>query len=203
MARLRCQVAHNSDGTCPTSGCGEIVFKLGATEANKPALTSTSGTMDHKAIFQWLENNDVPSGFSALATRTSQPGSALSASRGAGRSFRRAGYPETVHDERLHDQCRGQASRPRVSLPTGITFTARAGHTCVLSWSSTAAATNGYDGYYYVASGGSGGGNFFVAEPTTTKTITGTSGEVVNAEVAVSNSGGQGPWAPYASCTIP
>ena len=56
------QNAHNSDGTCPTTGsnCGAMIFKLGATEASRPSLTSTSGTLDLKAMFQWLEDHDVP-----------------------------------------------------------------------------------------------------------------------------------------------
>jgi hypothetical protein len=57
------QEAHNSDGSCNESiddACGAMVFKLGATEADRPALTTTSGTIDLKAIFQWLENNNVP-----------------------------------------------------------------------------------------------------------------------------------------------
>jgi hypothetical protein len=55
--------AMHADGTCDESlddACGAIVFKLGATEADRPALPTTSGTIDLKAIFQWLENNNVP-----------------------------------------------------------------------------------------------------------------------------------------------
>jgi len=191
------QVAHNSDGTCPTSGCGEIVFKLGATEATKPVLTSTSGTIDNRAIFQWLENNDVPGTSYPYVT----PGSSLSALSAGWEIASTGGVPETFTNNGFTIHAVGAPAAPS-SPPTGITFTP-SGSSCVLSWSSTAAATHGYDGYYYVSSGGSGGGNFFVAAPSTTKTITGTPGEVVNAEMAVSNSGGQGPWAPYASCTIP
>ena len=54
------QGAHNANGTCPSSGCGSMVWKLGATEADRPSTPTTSGTLDLKAMFQWLENNDVP-----------------------------------------------------------------------------------------------------------------------------------------------
>ena len=56
------QNAHNSDGSCPTTGnfCGQLVVKLGGTAANQPDSPSTSGTLNLKAIFQWLEDNDPP-----------------------------------------------------------------------------------------------------------------------------------------------
>jgi hypothetical protein len=56
------QPAHNSDGTCSTTypNCGAMVWKLGATEADRPALASTSGTIDIKAMVQWMETHDVP-----------------------------------------------------------------------------------------------------------------------------------------------
>ena len=56
------QNAHNSDGSCPTTGnfCGQLVVKLGGTATNQPDSPSTSGTLNLKAIFQWLEDNDPP-----------------------------------------------------------------------------------------------------------------------------------------------
>ncbi len=56
------QNAHNADGSCPTTYpyCGAVVWKLGATEADRPSESTTSGRLDLKAMFQWLEDNDVP-----------------------------------------------------------------------------------------------------------------------------------------------
>ena len=55
------QAAHNSDGTCSTTApyCGPVVFQLGATD-RKTSVTSSSGTLDLKAIVTWLETHDVP-----------------------------------------------------------------------------------------------------------------------------------------------
>jgi hypothetical protein len=53
----------HADGTCDETlddACGAIVFKLGATENDRPTLPNASGTIDLKAMIQWLENNNVP-----------------------------------------------------------------------------------------------------------------------------------------------
>lgn len=53
----------HADGTCDQSiddSCGAIVFKLGATEADRPALPTTSGTINIKAMVTWLETHNVP-----------------------------------------------------------------------------------------------------------------------------------------------
>ncbi len=87
------QAAHNSDGTCPTTYpyCGAMVFKLGATEASKPSLTSTSGTLDLKAMFQWLENHDVP----GTSYPYIQPGSSIEALSQGWEIASTGGVPET------------------------------------------------------------------------------------------------------------
>ena len=65
------QAPHAPNGSCYTptnpdpsnsnvTSCGAVGWKLGATEASRPSLTSTSGTVDLKAMFQWLEVHDVP-----------------------------------------------------------------------------------------------------------------------------------------------
>ena len=71
------QAAHNSDGTCSTTGpyCGPIVFQLGATESDSPSVTSSSGTLDLKAIVTWLETHDVPDQTYPYV----EPGSSMSA----------------------------------------------------------------------------------------------------------------------------
>ncbi len=193
------QLAHNSNGTCPSSGCGELIFKSGATQGavDEPQTTTASGTLDLKGFFQWLEDNDVP----GQTYPYIQPGSALTNLSQGWEISSTDGTSEQFVSNGFTLDATG-APAPPSEHPSGITFTP-SGTSCVLSWSSTAAATNGYDGYYYVASGGSGSADFFVAAPTTTKTITGTAGEVVDAEVAVSNSGGQGPMTNFVSCTIP
>ena len=89
------QNAHNSDGTCPTTGsnCGAMIFKLGATEASRPSLTSTSGTLDLKAMFQWLEDHDVPGESYPYV----QPGSTIEALSQGWEIASTGGVPEQFH----------------------------------------------------------------------------------------------------------
>ena len=190
---------HNSDGTCPgtPASCGEMVFVLGGTYANRVQLTSTSGSVDLKAIFQWLENNNVPSGFSGAGHPYMQVGSALSALSRGWEIVSTGGATQTFTMNGFTVNAAGNAAPPS-SKPTGVTFTAGAGHTCVLSWSADPAATKGYDIYWY----GPGGSGWYRVPSGTTSTVTGTaSGQTFNAEVASSNTGGQGPMAGFYPCT--
>jgi hypothetical protein len=54
------QNARNANGSCINDNCGPIAFKLGATEAGRPLVSSQSMTLDLKAIVTWLETHNVP-----------------------------------------------------------------------------------------------------------------------------------------------
>ena len=79
------QTAKNANGTCPNNGCGEAVFVLGGTYADRVATPTASGSIDLKAMFQWLEDNDVP----GKSYPYMEVGSALTAISRGWRSSRR------------------------------------------------------------------------------------------------------------------
>ncbi len=189
------QLAHNSNGTCPSSGCGELIFKSGATQGavDEPQTTTASGTLDLKGFFQWLEDNDVP----GQTYPYIQPGSALTNLSQGWEISSTDGTSEQFVSNGFTLDATG-APAPPSEHPSGITFTP-SGTSCVLSWSADASATRGYDIYWY---GGGTGANEFVGSGTS-YSVTAPAGTVVSAELASSGNGGQGPWAPYASCTIP
>jgi hypothetical protein len=63
---------HQSDGACATAYpyCGQLVFHEGCDDNALPNLPTASGTIDIKAMVQWLEDHDAPqsSGLSANQT---------------------------------------------------------------------------------------------------------------------------------------
>ena len=69
------QAAHNADGSCPSTGCGAMMFELGGTESADPSVASSSGTLHLKAMVQWLETHDVP----GKSYPYVQPGSSVAA----------------------------------------------------------------------------------------------------------------------------
>jgi hypothetical protein len=191
------QAAHNTNGSCPSSGCGEIVFEMGSTGSDPTELTSTSGTLNLKAMFQWLEDNDVP----GKTYPFMQPGSALSAISSGWEIVSTGGTTEQFVNNGFTIDAVGAPSVPS-EHPSGITFTP-SGSSCDLSWSADSSATRGYDIYWYGGGGGGGGGGVWIPTGTTTYDVTATAGTTVYAELASSSNGGQGPWSSYANCTVP
>jgi hypothetical protein len=63
---------HQSSGACQTAypECGQLVFHEGCDDNALPHQTTASGTIDIKAMVQWLEDHDMPqsSGLSANQT---------------------------------------------------------------------------------------------------------------------------------------
>ena len=188
------QTAKNSNGTCTNNGdCGEIVFILGGSDASLPHLTSTSGTVDLKAIFKWLETNDVP----GQTYPFMEPGSALSARSQGWEIISTGGATQTFTNNAFTITATGAPSPPS-SAPTGVSIAPGPGSTCVVSWNADASATAGYDLW-------SGLTGYVRSTPgTTSYTVTGTAGQSVSIEVAASNNGGNGPYSGFTNnCTIP
>jgi hypothetical protein len=91
------QANHQSGGACPTAYpyCGQLVWKQGCDENARPVTATASGTVDIKAMVQWLEDNDAPesSGLSAnqlwgnVADPCSDPSGPVSPSLGTYASY--------------------------------------------------------------------------------------------------------------------
>ena len=184
------QTAKNANGTCPNNGdCGEAVFVLGGTYADRVATPTASGSIDLKAMFQWLEDNDVP----GKSYPYMEVGSALSAISRGWEIVSTGGATQTFSMNGFTVDAVG-APAPLSTAPTGVTFTAGTAPTCVVKWSAVSGAT-GYD--LWSAKTG------FVRVTGTSYTITGTAGTPIGGvEVAPSNKGGQGPYSGFTNgCT--
>ena len=189
----------NANGTCDGS-CGEFVFVLltpgGTTYANAVQQPSVSGSIDYKAMWQWLEDNDVPSGYPGTdGVPYMEPGSALAAISRGWEIVSTGGATQTFAMNGFTLDAVG-APTPPSSAPTGVTFTPGAKGTCVVSWSAVSGATAGYDLW-------SGETGFVRVSGGTSYTITGTSGTPLGGvEVAASNNGGGGPYSGFTNrCT--
>ena len=189
----------NANGTCDGS-CGEFVFVLltpgGTTYANAVQQPSVSGSIDYKAMWQWLEDNDVPSGYPGTdGVPYMEPGSALAAISRGWEIVSTGGATQTFAMNGFTLDAVG-APTPPSSAPTGVTFTPGTKGTCVVSWSAVSGATAGYDLW-------SGETGFVRVSGGTSYTITGTSGTPLGGvEVAASNNGGGGPYSGFThGCT--
>lgn len=212
------QYDHNSDGSCPTAGngvyCGELVFIRSTTgsRGGEYSATSTSGTLDLKGFFQWLETNNV----GCQLTVTGLPcktypymavGSSLYTLTNGWEIPTTSGTSETFTHSQWTISATGAPTVPTTTPTYTSSTTGTAGsHQCTFHFTGDSNATAGYDGYLYFSGGGPAGGGVHLSSGTgaQTYTVTGnSSGESANLQLSSVNNGGDGPYwsGPFQSCT--
>lgn len=200
----------NASGLCPGTAvnpdCGELVFVLGGgTYANKISTPTVSGTLNLLAIFEWMEANNVPMGFPGAGHPYMEPGSTLSGLSRGWEIVSTGGAAQTYTMHSFSAAATGTPTPPSTTPTFGAFTPNNTAHTCTLSWTGDANATDGYTGFVF----GAQQGWLFFTSGTTSTVFTGPG--TYNVELASTNSGGPGPswgasgpaWNPvYEQCTV-